>query len=75
MPEWDELMQDEYFITDLGAEQNALIGGKMVTIGRYAVWSPAKDARQHVIVEVGSDVDALREKYSVSGERVCRLSK
>lgn len=73
MPEWNELMQNKFFITDLGAEQNALIGGAQVTIGRYAVWSPAKNSRQHAIVEVGSDLDALRKKYSVSDERICRL--
>lgn len=74
MPEWNELMQNKFFITDLGAEQNALIGGTQVTIGRYAVWSPTKDSRQHAIVEVGSDLDALRKKYSVSDDRICRLA-
>lgn len=75
MSEWSELMRNKFFITDLGAEQNTLIGGEQVTIGRYAVWSPAKNARQHSIVEVGSDLDALRKKYSVSADRICRLSK
>lgn len=75
MYEWCELMQNKFFITDLGAEQNALISGEQVTIGRYAVWSPSKNAQQHAIVEVGSDLDALRKKYSVSGDRVCRLVK
>lgn len=74
MFEWNELMQNKFFITDLGTEQNALIGGEQVTIGRYAVWSPSKNARQHAIVEVGSDLPALQKKYSVSDDRVCRLA-
>lgn len=75
MAEWSELMQNKFFITDLGAEQNALISNEQVTIGRYAVWSPSKNARQHTIVEVGSDLEVLQKKYSVSGDRVCKLVK
>ena len=73
MSEWSELMQNKFFITDLGAEQNAVVGGEQVTIGRYAVWSPSKNAQQHTIVEVGSDLDILQKKYSVSVDRVCKL--
>ena len=75
MLEWSKLMQNKFFITDLGTEQNAIVSGEQITIGRYAVWSPSKNARQHTIVEVGSDLDALRKKYSVSGDRVCKLVK
>ncbi len=75
MSEWNELMQNKFFITDLGAEQNALVNGKQITIGRYAVWSPSKNASQHTIVEVSSDLNTLAKKYSVSDDRVCRLSK
>lgn len=74
MPEWNELMQNKFFITDLGAEQNASIGGAQVTIGRYAVWSPSKNVCQHAIVEVGSDLDVLKKKYSVPDERICRVA-
>ena len=58
MPEWDELMRSKFFITDMG---------------RYAVWSPTKDDCRHAIVEVGSDLDALKKKYAVSEERICRV--
>ena len=68
------MMQNKFFITDLGAEQNTVISGVQVTIGRYAVWSPSKNARQHAIVEVGSDLDVLKKKYSVSDERICRIA-
>ncbi len=74
MPEWNELMKNKFFITDLGAEQSTLISGVQVTVGRYAVWSPSKNARQHAIVEVGNDLDALKKKYSVSDDRICRLA-
>ncbi len=73
MFEWAELMNNKFFITDLGTEQSTLIGGVQVTIGRYAVWSPSKNASQHAIVEVGSDLDTLQKKYSVSDDRICRL--
>lgn len=74
MSEWNELMQNKFFITDLGTEQNTLIRGVQVTIGRYAVWSPSKNACRHAIVEVGSDLDVLKKKYSVSDERICRIA-
>lgn len=74
MPEWNELMQNKFFITDLGTEQNTLIRGVQVTIGRYAVWSPSKNSCRHAIVEVGSDLDVLKKKYSVSDERICRIA-
>lgn len=74
MSKWNELMQNKFFITDLGAEQNAVISGEQVTIGRYAVWSPSKDACKHIIVEVGSNLNMLKKKYSVSDERICRIA-
>ncbi len=74
MSEWNELMQNKFFITDLGVEQNTFVSDVQVTIGRYAVWSPSKNACQHTIVEVGSDLDMLMKKYSVSDERICRLA-
>ena len=73
MPEWDELMRSKFFITDLGVEKSALVGGVQMTVGRYAVWSPTKDDCRHVIVEVGSDLNALKKKYAVSEERICRM--
>lgn len=75
MMEWDNLMNSRFFITDLGAEQTAVIKDESVTIGRYAVWSPVKDnGKRHIIVEVGNDIERLKKKYSVSDERVCRLA-
>lgn len=74
MSEWLKLMENKFFITDLGAEQKATINGEPATVGRYAVWSPAKKARQHSIVEVGSNLEALKKKYAVSDERICRIN-
>lgn len=73
MPEWDELMRSKFFITDLGVEKSVLISGVQMTMGRYAVWSPTKDDCRHAIVEVSSDLDALKKKYAVSEERICRV--
>lgn len=74
MYEWSKLMENSFFITDLGAPQSAVINDENVTIGRYAVWSPSKSANNHTIVEVGDDLAALQKKYSVSDEKICRLS-
>lgn len=74
MSEWDELMQDHFFITDLGTEKDTFVDGAQVTVGRYAVWSPSKHQHQHIIVEVGSDLDSLKNKYAVSDERICRIA-
>ena len=73
MNKWNDLMQNKFFITDLGAEQNATLSNEQVTVGRYAVWSPSKNSGQHIIVEVGSDLKVLQKKYSVSDDRICRL--
>lgn len=75
MPEWSEMMKNKFFITDIGEERTEEIGGEQVTVGRYAVWSPSKNAKQHTIVEVGSDLDALKKKYSVSDDRICRVAE
>lgn len=64
MTEWEKLMRGNFFITDLGEDFG---------MERYAVWSPAKNSHQHIIVEVGNDLDALCEKYSVKSDKVCRL--
>ena len=73
MYEWSKLMGNSFFITDLGAPQAAVINNENVTVERYAVWSPSKNACRHAIVEVGGDLEELKKKYSVPDERICRL--
>lgn len=74
MTDWSELMKNKVFITDLGEKQTSVIGEKEVTIGRYAVWSPSANSRNHMIIEVGENLEALQKKYSVPDNRVCRLA-
>lgn len=74
MTDWSELMKNKVFITDLGKNQTAVIGEKEVAVGRYAVWSPSKNSRNHLIIEVGDNLETLQKKYSVPDNRVCRLA-
>lgn len=69
-----ELFKGKIFITDLGASQLAENGNEKIEVGRYAVWSPLKDADGHRIVEVSDNLDMLKEKYGVNEDRVCVLS-
>lgn len=74
MSDWTELMKNKIFITDLGENQMSVIGEKEVTVGRYAVWSPSKNSRNHLIIEVSENLEELQKKYSVPDNRVCRLA-
>lgn len=74
MAEWSELMKYKTFITDLGENQTSVIGEKEVTVGRYAVWSPLQGSKNHQVIEVGEDLEALKSKYNIPEERVCRLA-
>ncbi len=74
MQDWNELMKDKTFITDLGVSKTSMIGNEEVTVGRYAVWSPLTNSQSHQIIEVGEDLDALMKKYSIPEGRVCRLA-
>lgn len=69
-----ELFEGKIFITDLGASQLAENGDEKIEVGRYAVWSPFKDADGHQIVEVSDNLDILKEKYGINEDRVCVLS-
>ena len=75
MGEWSEMFSGKGFITDLGKNLKTTINGEEVIIGRFAVWIPAENGTRHQVVEVGSDVDLLMEKYSVSSEDVCRAGE
>lgn len=66
MDDWKELMEGRTFITDLGVPRQA--------VGRYAVWSPLRGAEGHTVVEVGSDLHTLMERYGIPAERVCTLT-
>ena len=53
MEQWEAMMGGKTFITDLGEERHAEINGVDTVVGRYAVWSPIRNASRHQIVEVG----------------------
>ncbi len=75
MEDWTELMAGRVFITDLGAPRQSQVGGKAVTLERYAVWSPICGGEGHTVVEVGGDLEALRQRYGVPADRVCALRR
>ena len=41
MDEWTKLTRDRIFISDIGNDRVAEIGGAKTLVGRYAVWAPA----------------------------------
>lgn len=68
--EWEELVTDKIFITDLG-EQTQTQGQNIVC--RYAVWQPTEEVGKHQITEVGNNLYELRDKYQVSEDMVMRI--
>lgn len=68
--EWEDLVADKIFITDLG-DQTQIQGQGVVC--RYAVWKPTEEAGKHQIAEVGNNLYELREKYQVSEDMVMRI--
>lgn len=74
MQQWSEMMNGRAFITDLGENRMSVIGGKEVTVGRYAVWSPMRNGDGHSVVEVGESLDELQQKYGIPADRICRCS-
>lgn len=71
--DWNEHIGKHFFITDLGLTPGP-DPGTGLTPGRYAVWAPVTNTKNHQIVEVSGDLEALVEKYKVSRERVCTLA-
>ena len=71
--DWESMVKDRVFLTDLGEDKSVDINGKTVTLGRYAVWAPIPKANRHQVVEVGSDQKALAEKYSIPEELCLRV--
>lgn len=74
MQDWNELMSGKTFITDLGVTKTSVINGEEVNIGQYAVWSPVTNSTGHQVIEVGSDLEVLMQKYTIPEDRVCRLA-
>lgn len=68
--EWEDLVADKIFITDLG-DQTQIQGQGVVC--RYAVWKPAEEEGKHQITEVGNNLYELRDKYQVEEAMVMRI--
>lgn len=73
MEDWSALNKGKCFITDLGSEQTKEVDGKIVTLGRYAIWSPIANTDNHCIVEISSDCGQLQKKYNVSDTMIYHL--
>lgn len=74
MEKWEEIMGKKAFITDVGENRNAVIEEQDVIVGRYAVWSPITNSKNHQVIEVGENLEYLKNKYHIPEERVCRLA-
>lgn len=73
---WEELFKNKTFITDLRENQRVEDGeGSVSVVGRYAVWSPMKNSNNHCVIEVGDNLDFLKNKYNISDDRICILSE
>lgn len=75
MSAWEELMQGQVFLTDLGSNQTSVINGEECVVGRYAVWSPVKNGTGHKVVEVSEELEPLVTKYKIPEERVLMLAQ
>ncbi|NJD04183.1 MAG: hypothetical protein FIA99_16685 [Ruminiclostridium sp.] len=73
MYNWNKLMENQVFISDLGSNQEAVVEGQAVLLGRYAVWSPVTNSKGHQVIEVGDDLQDLCKKYHVPQERICTI--
>lgn len=71
--DWDSMVKDKVFMTDLGEDRTVEVEGKQMTLGRYAVWAPIPRAGRHQVVEVGSDSDQLARKYNIPEELCLRV--
>ncbi|MCH5258741.1 MAG: hypothetical protein J1F18_03250 [Lachnospiraceae bacterium] len=71
---WEEMFAGKCFISDLGDKHSEESGDESASLERYAAWAPLKGGKSHQIVEVGSDLKMLMEKYNVPLERVCVLA-
>ncbi len=62
------LGKNEYFISDLG--QLLTDPDHPLAAQRFAVWKNAVDQQQLQLVEVGSQLPLLQEKYHIPDERI-----
>ena len=74
MMEWKEHVLGKLFLSDLGEEKDFTgENGEKIKLGRYAVWAPISNTERHQIVEVGSNLDLLKQKYNLEEEYVLSI--
>lgn len=64
------LKDGEYFISSLDGEIRM---GEGLTVGQYAVWRNALSSGQFQLIEVGTNLKALTEKYKISSDRIGKV--
>lgn len=73
MDQWEKLVKNKAYITDLG--KNCIMEFHTVhaVVGRYIVWLPKPNSNRHFIAEEGNNLEELMEKYDVPFQRIQRL--
>ena len=73
MDQWEKLVKNKAYITDLG--KNCIMEFHTVhaVVGRYIVWLPKPNSNRHFIAEEGNNLEELMEKYDIPFQRVQRL--
>ena len=69
---WECLVEGKNFITDLGEEDLSDTLGD----NRFAVWIPDPiNKGKHCLVEIGCNINLLKEKYHVASECVFSIAR
>lgn len=71
--DWNNLVKGRHFLTDRGEETRVETPDGDMVLGRFAVWAPIPNTDRHQVVEVGSDGDALADKYAIPADLRMRL--
>lgn len=70
-----ELLDNQFFLMDIGITQTVKQKDETVEVGRYAAFSPNKDQKGHQVVEISNDAEYLCQKYNISTENLCVLKE
>lgn len=69
------LSNGELFISDLGDDRSIAVDGTPGVLGRYAVIKNVPEKGQYQVMEVGSDLQRLLEKYGLQKSSVGRIER
>ena len=73
MDDWDKLVKNKAYITDLGKNCTMEFHTVHAVVGRYIVWVPKPNSNRHFIAEEGNNLEELMERYDVPPQRIQRL--